>query len=58
MLYFKQSIDGCLLTLNKSKNGSYFADFEQVKKIRSYFADFEQVKKIEVILLTLNKLRK
>ena len=40
--YFKQ-VKKCwlfLLTLNKSKNINYFADFEQVKN-----SDFEQVKK-------------
>ena len=36
-----------------------FTDFEQLKKKkRSYFADFEQVKKLVVILLTLNKTEK
>ena len=34
-----------ILSKNKYKVNSYFADFIQTKKSVAYFADFEQVKK-------------
>ena len=47
-----------MLTLNKSKNSGYFANFKQVKKISSYFADFEQVKKISSYFADFEQVKK
>ena len=46
MLCFKQCIDGCLLTWNKSKNlGVILLTLGKLKKNSSYLTDFGQVKK-------------
>ena len=42
--------NACLLTLNKSKNSCYFADFGQVKKISGCFTVFGQFKKVKWLL--------